>query len=69
MYHILIPSSDGRGMLIEAALITDAAEDVLQKVMDDTRAAGQNRCMEIESNLHALGHFAVIAKWEGRFLL
>lgn len=69
LYHVLIPASEGPGCVLDAALITNAPDDVIRQVMRDTSNTLVNRCIEIESMLHALGHFAVIAKWEGRFLL
>ena len=71
LFHILADDPvPGTQHKVGAALITNAPADKVAKVCVQARKGpiSTTNWLFVESELHRLGFFAVIAKWEVRFM-
>lgn len=69
LFHILEDDpAPGTQHKVGAALITNAPAVIVEDACIVSRASGNRNWVELESFIHANGYFAVVAKWEVRFL-
>lgn len=69
LYHILEANAEpGEVNTVGAALITNAPAAIVEDACIVSRASGNRNWVELESFIHANGYFAMVAKWEVRFL-
>lgn len=70
VYRLLVAPSDGAGLSINAVLITDCPDNELEAIARKLKHLSPlDRCFEFEIEIHNIGHFAIVAKWEERLLL
>lgn len=70
VYRLLVKPSNGTGLSVNAALITDCPDDQLEEIARKVKHLQPlDRCFEFERILHERGLFGLVAKWEERLLL
>lgn len=69
LYHILEAGAEpGEVNRVGAALITNAPSAIVEDACIVSRQSSGENWLSLESELHRMGYFAVVAKWEVRFL-